>query len=106
MRLLQQHMKPPMPHVECVALNSRGRDSHSELRTLLITSFKDLKNLLDFGINGVPRLFLEFVVPVLSFIVSINRSLSFTDPFCSFSELSQPVFRETPDRCVCSLVCL
>lgn len=41
--LLQQHMKPPMPHVESgvfqysVSLTSRGQDSHSELRTRLWT---------------------------------------------------------------------
>ena len=70
-----------------VCLTSRGQDSHSS-RTALP--------------SGINQLFLGFIVSVFrSFIVSIHRSLSSTDPLCTFSELSQPVFREKNPWLLC-----
>lgn len=84
------------------SLTSRGQDSHSELRTLLFAPLR-LSRLQILVLTHSFISFLGFIVSVFfgSFMASIDRSVSFTDPVRTFPELPQPVFREnTPWLCL------
>lgn len=75
-------LSPFLAHVECVTGVCLTRGDGIFLKGFQTSDYNDIKVL-----------YLRIVF-VVSVIVSIKLRLSFSDPFCAFSQFLQPVFRE------------